>query len=874
LLAVLLPALLFAGLALYGVLQSRAQVELRADQLAQNLASAVEGRVSANLEKIDLALSAVVDQLEQQLARGQLDKSAARATIQSQASRRAELEGIRVTDVHGVGILGPGLDHRTAANAVSFADREWFQVQRDNPNAGFHMSSPLVSKLNKEWIISFSRRYRTPDGQFAGAISAAVPLSYLAKHLQAVDLGPHGAVVLRDQHLKLITGHAPAAKRAPLVGSIEVPAELIAALSSSMANGNFHAVSPDDGLTRSGAYQRSAVAPLVVIVGLASKDYLADWRDSTLNVVAVVSIILLVYMAACGKLIHSAAQNRRSRQRIELLAKVFEHSGEAIMLTDRKHRVIEVNPAFVKQSGWLSEEMLGRDVGELAAPRAGTLANADITRLVAERGSWRGEIWARHKSGREFPIWVSVTEIRNAEREVTQHLYSSLDLSEIKQAQARILHLAQHDTLTELPNRSSLVSHLDHAMALARRDESELAMLVIDLDRFKNINDSLGHQVGDALLVEVGRRLRGLVRESDVVARLGGDEFVVVLNGVGQRGRDAAKSVAEKLLNELSRPYQVAGNELHTTPSIGISVFPADGDDTDTLLKNADTAMYQAKAAGRNNAQSFTPAMNQARGERLQLEAGLRTAVERHEFSLHYQPQVDLVSNRIVGMEALIRWRHPELGNIPPLKFIPVAEDIGLIESIGSWVLEEALSQVARWREDGHPTLRVAVNLSAQQLCVRDLPEQVALALKRHGLPGEALELEITESMAMQDPAHTAAMLKRLRDHGVAVAVDDFGTGYSSLAYLKQLPLSCLKLDRSFVMDIEKDANDAAICTATIQMAHSLGLGVVAEGVETGEQLDFLQRLGCDTVQGYFISKPMPAEACHAFLEQRDAVPA
>jgi EAL domain-containing protein (putative c-di-GMP-specific phosphodiesterase class I) len=324
--------------------------------------------------------------------------------------------------------------------------------------------------------------------------------------------------------------------------------------------------------------------------------------------------------------------------------------------------------------------------------------------------------------------------------------------------------------------------------------------------------------------------------------------------------------VADKVLSELGRPYQVRGHELHSTSSIGISLFPSDGDDAVAPMKNADAAMYHAKAMGRNNYQFFTPAMNQATAERLALEAGLRTAVERGELFLHYQSQLSLPDSSVVGLEALLRWQHPEVGLVPPLKFIPEAEDTGQIEAIGAWGLDEARRQVARWRATGHQALRVAVNLSAQQLRSENFVARVSGALRRHGLPGDALELEITESVAMRDPARTAVLLRELRCHGVALAIDDFGTGYSSLAHLKQLPLSCLKLDRSFVMDIEHDANDAAICTATIQLAHSLGLGVVAEGVEAAEQLEFLRRLGCDVVQGYFISRPMGAADAGAFL--------
>ncbi len=865
-LGLVLPALLLVGLALYGALTSRTQFEQRAELLAQNLAGAIERSVAANLEKVDLALSAIVDHLERQLAAGPLDVAQARAQVQSQIARRAELQGIRITDAAGIGIIVPELAHRPA---VSFAEREWFQRQRDQVDAGFHMSRPLVSKVHGNWIVSFSRRYRTPDGRFAGAVAAAVPLSYLAQQLQTVDLGPHGAVSLRDAELRLLVRHAPAAAQAAEVGQRRVSPMLVAAASAGAPQGALRAVTPDDGMARTTAFRRLQAVPLLVVVDLAADDYLADWRSDMRTLAAVVAVVVLLWIAACAMFLRAALQNRHTGRRIELLAKVFEHSGEAIMLTDRDHRILDVNPAFVAQSGWAREELIGRRPGVLASSRTGAAEYAAIARGVQTEGRWRGEIWDRDKGGREYPKWLSITVLRDASGEITHHICSSIDVTEVKEAEARMQHLAHHDTLTQLPNRVNLVSRLEQAMAQARREGDELAMLFIDMDRFKNINDTLGHQVGDGLLVEVGQRLRALVRESDIVARLGGDEFVLVLTGVGRHGAGAASSVAAKLLGELGRPYHVAGHELHSTPSIGIGLFPADGEDTDTLMKNADTAMYQAKAAGRNNFQFFTPAMKEARGERLALEVGLRSAIEKQQLSLHYQPQVDLKSGQVVGLEALLRWQHPELGWIPPLKFIPIAEDTGLIEGIGAWVLEQALAQVARWRAAGHAGLRVAVNLSAQQLRNDSLARQVAQALQRHGLPGQALELEITESMAMEDPARTAELLRRLRQHGVALAVDDFGTGYSSLAYLKQLPLSCLKLDRSFVMDIEHDANDAAICTATIQMAHSLGLAVVAEGVETGLQLEFLRRLGCDTVQGYFISKPLPADACGVFLERR-----
>jgi diguanylate cyclase (GGDEF)-like protein len=454
---------------------------------------------------------------------------------------------------------------------------------------------------------------------------------------------------------------------------------------------------------------------------------------------------------------------------------------------------------------------------------------------------------------------------------VTHYIGGFTDISERKAAEDQIRHLAHHDTLTGLPNRFHLRARLEQALATARRSSGRVAVMFLDLDRFKIINDTLGHHIGDGLLVEVARRLGASVRASDVVARLGGDEFVVVLTEVEEIG--AVRQVGEKILAALGARYDIEGNELHSTPSIGIALYPEDGEGVDALMKNADTAMYHAKTAGRNNVQFFTASMNAQASERMALENSLRQAVDHGDFELHYQPQVDLASGRIVGVEALVRWRHAEHGLIPPDKFIPVAEETGLIVPLGEWVLYEAARQVAVWRAEGIADVSVAINLSAHQLRDDALPGVVADVLSRHGIDPEDIEIEITESVAMSDPNATIEHLGSLRRMGIELAVDDFGTGYSSLAYLKLLPIHRLKLDRSFVMDIEHDPNDAAICTATIALAHSLGLSVVAEGVETVAQRDYLAGLGCDVAQGYLYSRPLPAAEIGELLKNGMRIP-
>ncbi len=430
-----------------------------------------------------------------------------------------------------------------------------------------------------------------------------------------------------------------------------------------------------------------------------------------------------------------------------------------------------------------------------------------------------------------------------------------------KQAEERIRHLAHYDELTGLANRSMFSQRLSHALAQARRNGIQLAVLFIDLDRFKKINDTLGHEAGDSVLKEVAERLQGCLRESDTVGRLGGDEFVALLEGIPQSMHCA--EVAQKILAAVARPFAFDTQEFHLTASIGISTYPADSEDVQSLLKNADVAMYRAKELGKNNFQFYSAQMNIHTLERLALESSLRGALERNEFVLHYQPKIDIRSGRIIGMEALVRWQHPTKGLIPPMQFIPLAEETGLIVPIGEWVLRTACARNKSWQEQGLPPLRIAVNLSARQFAHENLLQDVARVLNETGLDAAFLELEITESMVMHDPEHAIELLNKLKAMGISISIDDFGTGYSSLSYLKRFPIDSVKIDRSFIKDLPLDGDDAAITQAIIAMAHGLKLKVIAEGAETGEQLSFLRAHKCDEMQGYYFSKPLPE---HEFI--------
>jgi len=566
--------------------------------------------------------------------------------------------------------------------------------------------------------------------------------------------------------------------------------------------------------------------------------------------------------------VRNALGRRQARAYLEQAASVFEHASEAILISDPQGMILDVNAAFTRITGYDRDEAVGRKPSLLRSGRHDAAFYAEMWRALHARGQWSGEIWNRRKDGQAYVELLTINAVRGSGGRVLRYVALFTDISAQKRQQQQLEYLAHHDALTGLPNRFSLQERLRQALPTVRRDNRQLAVMFVDLDRFKIINDTLGHHVGDQLLSRVAQRLRQCVRESDIVARIGGDEFVIVLTGL-MVAADAA-AVTNKILRHLAEPYRVDGHVLHTTPSIGISIYPADGDSAETLMKAADTAMYHAKEQGRNNAQYFTAAMTREVSERMRLEYELRDALRDGQLELHYQPQVSVGDGAIRAVEALVRWRHPDHGLIPPLVFIPIAEESGQIVELGLWVLEEACRQLAIWRERGMRGMRMAVNISAQQLRAPDLVEAVAQVISRHGLEQGALELELTESVAMADPELAIERLLALRGLGIELTIDDFGTGYSSLAYLKRLPIQALKLDRSFVMDIETDENDAAISAATIALAHSLGLKVVAEGVETEAQSAFLAAHGCDLLQGFRYGRPEPAERLAQAFFPRD----
>jgi len=564
--------------------------------------------------------------------------------------------------------------------------------------------------------------------------------------------------------------------------------------------------------------------------------------------------------------VHDFTQEKLSRDQLMLWGMVYENSGEAVMITDSENRILSANKAFTTITGYRLEEVIGKNPRFLASGRHDQEFFAGMWNTLLQEGYWRGEIWNRRKSGELYPEWLTIAVLRDGEGRISNFIANFSDATVYKANEERIRHLAHHDHLTDLPNRTLLRDRLEQAIAHAQRRGERVALLFIDLDRFKLINDTLGHQMGDKLLQQVAARLREAVRADDTVSRQGGDEFVIVLQEIRDLGHVA--HVAAKFLDLVSDEYDIEGERLNITPSIGISVYPEDGENIEDLIKHADTAMYYAKETGRANYQFFTRQLNSALAERMEMEQELRAAVARGEFLPYFQPQIRLSDRRVVGAELLLRWKHPQKGFIPPDRFIPVAEETHLIEEIGLWVLEQAVAQLVRWGADGRKDLQLAVNVSPRQLDNPHLSSQVGKLIERYGVEPHRLKLEITETALMRDVAKSGLHLQALKALGVKIAVDDFGTGYSSLNYLKRFPIDELKIDRSFIMDIPHDPHDESISLAVISLAHTLDLKVVAEGVETAEQESFLTDADCEYAQGYYYARPMPAEELASYLAE------
>ena len=591
------------------------------------------------------------------------------------------------------------------------------------------------------------------------------------------------------------------------------------------------------------------------------------WSGSGTPTWALISARLIDYQGQRAVLSTFTPINKMKlmESRLELWAKVFEASAESLIVMDARMRIITVNQAFRRHSLYDMVELIGKRPAFLLAPDIPPEQLDSLRRTLARRGYWQGEIRVQRKSLENYPAWLVMNAVRDLDGVTTHFIASSLDISERKASERQIEHMAHHDALTGLANRHVSKLRLAAAIAQARRSGEKVGVLFVDLDRFKHVNDALGHHVGDALLQSVSKRLLQLVREGDTVSRLGGDEFVVILNGIGDA--DAIGALLDtRLIPAMRQPHQVEGSTLYVSCSVGVAIYPDHGDDMDTLMRHADAAMYQAKSGGRDHARMFTPQMQEQQLQQLHLESDLRHAIERQELVLYYQPRIDATSKRLNGVESLIRWQHPQHGLIAPDSFIPAAEESGMIVAIGAWVIREACRQQLAWREAGAGDIAVSINLSAIQLKSGGLVATLREVLREFPVTPGQIEFELTESILMDNVDDTIATLHAIKELGFALSIDDFGTGYSSLNYLCRFPLDKLKIDMSFVQDIHGSPQNLAVTKAIIGLGHTLGLTVTAEGVESAADADVLRHAGCDELQGYFFARPMPQAHFMAWL--------
>ncbi|MCG7913179.1 MAG: EAL domain-containing protein [Candidatus Thiodiazotropha weberae] len=565
------------------------------------------------------------------------------------------------------------------------------------------------------------------------------------------------------------------------------------------------------------------------------------------------------------QLVFTDITNRKeSDAKLQQAAQIIEHTMEAVLITNIDGTIESTNPAFSEITGYTQPEIIRNHPRLLISAKHSPEFLSELWDHVRSTGSWRGELWNQRKNGEIYPVWMTISCVRDQRGEALHYVMVFSDITSLKQTQSQLEHLAHHDSLTNLPNRLLFEDRLEHALAQAKRQKRQLAVLFLDLDRFKNINDSLGHAMGDELLKEVAKRLQNILRDDDTAARLGGDEFTVLVENLEDPSQAAV--VAAKIQDKFKAPFKIAGRELHVTASIGISIFPEDGRDVADLTKNADAAMYQAKEQGRNNYRYYTSELTRSAFERLLLETELRSALKEDQLLLYYQPQISLKNGEMTGAEALLRWHHPRLGIIPPARFIPLAEESGLIHEIGNWVLNEACQQTRYLYKQGIFQGRMAINLSVRQIMQTDLILRFEQIIAESGCPPDMLQFEVTEGIFMGQMKNSVPVLDVFKKLGVSIAIDDFGTGYSSLSYLKQLPIDKLKIDRSFIRDMPHDSDAVAITQAIISLGKNLGLRITAEGIETMAQQSLLQKMGCQEGQGYLYSPPVPGEVFEQML--------
>ena len=815
---------------------------------------AVAAQVGAVLRNANLLLLSVSEWLGTGNSLSSLDAT----RLLERLSVSPSVDAAIVTDANGKVLFSSKAPLKSSENV----DREYLGFWREHlTEQTAHVSLPVKSRLTGKTIIPVTWPRLTPNGSFAGVISTGLKPEFLSEMLSNAGVQPSATAALLMEDGTVLASSSPSAAN---LGHASYR-EIIEHGAFSFHQEGFFV---NDAARFVGAVPVPGY-PLVVVCTVSVADAMESWlREVTETFGTAIPLSIAIFIFAL--LVDRRERDRRnSETNLRIAATAFE-SQEGIVITDTNGVILRVNRAFIEDTGYSAEEAVGQTPRILKSGRHDDAFYAQMWQSLLQNGSWQGEIWDRRKSGEIFPKWLNITAVRGADGAATHYVASHMDITERKAAEEKIKDLGLYDPLTRLPNRRLMMDRLRQSLAVSIRGRHEGALFFVDLDNFKTLNDTHGHDKGDQLLVEVAQRLTTSVRELDTVARLGGDEFVVILGALAENPEDAvarATTIAEKIIRAVGQPYQISGHHYITTPSIGIAMFGYQRESIDELMKQADIAMYQAKAAGRNTMRFFDPALQAIIKARTELEDGIRQGISRNEFFLLYQPQLE--GDQLIGTEALIRWRHPDRGLVSPIEFIPLAEETGLILPLGRWVLETACRQIVAWAsrpETAHIT--VAVNVSARQFQAEDFVEEVLAALDRTGADPHQLKLELTESMLVHHIEAVIAKMTTLKSHGLRFSLDDFGTGYSSLSYLKRLPLTQLKIDRSFVMDVLSDPNDAAIARTVIALGQSLGLEVIAEGVETEGQRDFLAEHGCHACQGYLFGRPVSAEEVERLMNK------
>ena len=864
LLALVLLNLGMVSITVWALLQSRDNDLVTAEIESRNYVQLLEQDISTLVHSLDRMLTSMVVLYPQLAARS---SEQVQQLVTMQAAQYPDAENLVVLDAQGR-VLHASLG--VPPGTASLAERDYFQTLRSRPDAGLVISRPFQGSISKKWVIVLARALRDARGQFAGVVLVSVPLARLSKAFLALEFSQRGAYNLFDDAFHVVTRYPELnADGQSSIGRPFSSPSLQRRLADGLDRGAYRAVSSIDMVDRVYSYKRIPAYGLNVIVGVNVEDYLKDWRDQAWVLSALVGFFMLItsmftwslHRSWCRQELHLqrlSELNRQLDQETALNQTIIRSSPFAIYTRDRQGVVTAWNPAAEQLFGWRADEVMGRPLPSVPATKQRETAELR-ERVLGGEAIIGLEVQRQKADGTLFDLSTTLAPLRDAGGEVNGYLAIADDITARKKAERQVEFLAYRDVLTGLPNRLLLQDRFGQAMAHAERMHNKLALLFLDLDGFKTINDSLGHAVGDALLQDIAVRLGTCVRETDTLSRQGGDEFLIVLSDLA--GTEDIVPVLLKIRERLQEPFLIDGHELATSASIGVALYPDDGRDFDTLLQKADTAMYRAKDAGRNHYRFFDEQMNVEAVEHLRIKNGLRRALAQKEFELHYQPQYDLKSGRIVGAEALLRWSHPEDGMVPPARFIPVAEDSGIIVPLGEWVIREACRQAMAWRAQGLPPLVMAVNLSAVQFRRGEMQQTIERALRDTGFDPRLLELELTESIMIHDAEAVLATVRQLKQLGLKLSIDDFGTGYSSLSYLKRFDVDKLKIDQGFVRDLARNPDDAAIVRAIIQMAASLGLQTIAEGVEDAAALALLRRFGCDEAQGYHFARPMTAQA-------------